>query len=828
MQNTQLKSSEIINVRIRKDVIERVNKDSVNRFIPMPCPAFSIQDSLFNIQYFLFFFLFLVSSLPCFAQEGMIKGIVTDSSGSPIPHACICTEGEGCRCMTDIKGEFTIEKIKEGTHRLKVTCFGYQPLIREITVKPGETLKLKLVLKEEIHELEQVEIIAKSKADELKESPQAVTVIEAKKYYGQSSSTADIINRSAGIRVRQDGGLGSAASFSINGISGKQVKFFLDGIPIDYYGAGMNINVIPVNQMERIEIYKGVVPISLGGDALGGAINIVSRKSWNSYADVSYSYGSFNTHKANLSSRIFLDSSSLFIGLQGFYNYSDNNYKIDVEVPNQFGNPEKRTVRRFHDRFSGYMGRIEAGLVNKKFADELVFGIMTSGINKEIQHNLIMSQPYGQAEYGQTSFGSTVKYQKYDLFKNLSADIFAGYNRNTSRFIDTTLNVYTWDGKVFTRKQYGGEISTSMNNLRLNSDNVIGRINLKYRINSKQSITFSSLHYNFYRKGTDPVAADYYQQDLFANPVTMYKQVSGLSYETKLFKEKLTSITSAKFYYFRSSGFSIDHGKSYSSVQHQDQLGISQAFKYQFNEKFLMKSSYEYATRLPDEYELFGDFYLLQPNAQLVPETSHNGNLGFIYKKSKYSFELNGFYRYVDEIIYLRTAQNFAQYQNLLKAEIKGVEFETILSPYKNFYLTLNATWQDLRSRTPVENSGTLDDRYIGARIPNIPYFFSNGEIRYEIKNFFKKNTLQLWWNANYIHSFFLYWEIDGRKDSKYAIPSQLIQNTGLSCSIPETHITISAEAFNLFNMKAYDNFGVQKPGRAFSMKLRYFINNFK
>jgi outer membrane receptor protein involved in Fe transport len=675
-------------------------------------------------------------------------------------------------------------------------------------------------------QLEEVVIQSKSKADELKESPYSNNAIEAKQYYTQSSATSDIINKSSGVRVRQSGGLGSAANFSINGVSGKQIRFLLDGIPLDYYGSGMDINVIPINQMERIEIFKGAVPIELGSDALGGAINIVSRKSRSNFADLSYSYGSFNTHKANLNSRLFLDSSKIFVGMMGFYNHSDNNFKVDVEIPNHLGNPEKRTTRRFHDRYSNYMGRLELGMFQKKFADELILGIMNSGVSKQIQHNLFMSQPFGQATFGQQSYGLNLKYVKYNLWKNLNLESFFGYNRNQSRFIDTTLNVYNWDGRIYTQKQYGGEISTSMNDLRLYSNHLLGRINASYQLNDYHSIVLNSLHNHYFRKGRDPVAADYYQKDIFATPVSMYKQTTGISHKAEFLRKRLVNIISLKFFYFDASGFSIDHGQLISSSQRQHQVGYSEAIKYQISPKTLIKASYEYATRLPDEYEMFGDFYLVQPNASLVPERSHNGNVGIIRKAKLWSLELSSFYRFVDKIIYLRTAQNFAQYQNLLKAEITGIEGEIQYKPFKNVTLSLNATYQDLRSRTPLENSGTLDARYIGARLPNIPYFFGNAELRYVLKSIFKRNNpLQVWWNVQYTNEFYLYWSIDGRKDSKYIVPSQLIQSCGLSYTFYKKALTLSGEAHNLLDTSAYDNFGVQRPGLSFSIKVLYNIS---
>ena len=54
-----------------------------------------------------------------------------------------------------------------------------------------------------------------------------------------------------------------------------------------------------MNFAERIEVYKGVVPVGFGSDALGGVINIVTKKRRHGWSlDASYSYGSFNTHKS--------------------------------------------------------------------------------------------------------------------------------------------------------------------------------------------------------------------------------------------------------------------------------------------------------------------------------------------------------------------------------------------------------------------------------------------------------------------------------------------------------------------------------------------------
>lgn len=782
------------------------------------------------MKVFLPFFCILIGTpLLSVAQKAIIAGIVKDKNEVLIG-AALVLENSSHGTATDIKGNFKMEGIEPGTYVLVVSYIGHKPFQKQITLGATEQVTLHVMLEEDISELNSVEVYARSEGAEVRESPQTVSVMEARQFYTQSASTADLINRMAGVRVRQDGGLGSTADFSINGISGKQVKFFIDGIPVDFYGAALGINVIPINLLDRIEVYKGVVPIYLSGDALGGAMNAVTRRERKDYIDAVYSIGSFSTHKASLNSKYFIGNRGFYAGMNSFYNYSANNYKVDVEIPDQSGVSQPATVRRFHDRFSNYFVRTEIGWLGNKYADEVALSLNLGGLHDEIQHDALMSQPYGKASFKENTRGLGLKASKTNLlFKGLSATFFMGYNHSRSIFADTTLNAYTWNGEIFTTRQYGGEINTSMNLLSFYTDNTLSRTVLHYKPNDRNQFVFSNLTHGFFRKGNDPVAARFYGKDIYQNPTSLLKNIAGLSYERSLFQAKLTSISAVKYYYFRSQGFLVNNSNEITGKkQSQEQVGISQAVKYEPSKKWLLKSSYEYATRLPDELELFGNYYLVRPNANLIPEISHNLNLGLLYSQAKLRFELNGFFRQVDNIIYLRTSRFFAQYQNLLNARIKGIEGDVSFTPFPFLFVSANVTYQDLRNKTLGDKSGTIDDRYVNARLPNIPYLFSNCEIRYASKNPSGKKQVQLWWNANYVHEFFLYWAIDGIKDKKAVVPTQFIQNTGISYSPFTSKLTVSFELFNMLNTKAYDNFNVQKSGRAYSVRLRYYVDDLK
>ena len=116
----------------------------------------------------------------------------------------------------------------------------------------------------------------------------------------QSVSAADVLRQSTGVAVRRSGALGSDASVELGGLSGGAVRIFYDGIPLEYIGAGFDLTNIPVGMIDRIDVYKGVMPIDKGTDALAGGINIVPRNYTNDRFEISYEGGSFNTHRGSL------------------------------------------------------------------------------------------------------------------------------------------------------------------------------------------------------------------------------------------------------------------------------------------------------------------------------------------------------------------------------------------------------------------------------------------------------------------------------------------------------------------------------------------------
>lgn len=109
-------------------------------------------------------------------------------------------------------------------------------------------------------------------------SVQNVRIITAKNIERQGAvNLKDVLSKELNVRVSNDNILGS--SMSLQGISGQNVKILLDGVPlIGRENGNIDLNQLNLSNIERIEIIEGPLSVIYGTDALGGVINLISKK----------------------------------------------------------------------------------------------------------------------------------------------------------------------------------------------------------------------------------------------------------------------------------------------------------------------------------------------------------------------------------------------------------------------------------------------------------------------------------------------------------------------------------------------------------------------
>lgn len=765
--------------------------------------------------------------------KGTIKGTVKDSLGQVIPGISLIIADTQKGAATNEHGQFQINDLPEGNHSLLITGVGYQQKKIAITIEENTVLVLQIQLSDHTELMNEVIVTSKSEVLEQREMPYAVNSIDTKPLHTQNLDINQVLNRTTGVRIREQGGLGSQFNFSLNGLSGRQVKFFINGIPMDYMGDAFNLNNIPVNLVDRVDIYKGVVPVALGSDALGGAVNIVTNQKINSYLDASYSFGSFNTHRAALNGRYRARQSGLTTKFLGFYNYSDNNYRMkDMDVFVE-GEEQQVDIKRFHDAYQSAMGLFEVGVTGKAWADELMIGTAYATLHKDVQSG-IYNTPVGEATVEESNQLFSTRYRKTDLFtKGLNVGLYAQFNALNSVSVDTSSNRYNWLGEIIrTENNSLGELVREKTIFEYDQSFSLQRANLAYVVNPNHQFTLNYIRSHVSRKGENRL--DTTEEEPFQSPNELSKHVTGLAYETHLFNDQLTTIFSAKHYYFdmlTKNAREFQQGEisieDISTQQHN--FGFSFSGRYFLSSNLYTKASFEKGYRLPEPQEIFGDGLRILATPQLQPESSLNTNLGLNYQQNfvnkSLQAETNFFWRDIDNYIFIQQQGVFSAYKNLLNVLSRGVELDLRLNVDKRFSVNTNFTWQDVMNNEEYIQGTSTKSRVYRDRMPNTPYFFANADIQYQFRDIGNKANISAYFAMNYVHEFYLYYPSTSQDKTKNTIPTQFLNHAGVTFATLARDYTVSLEVRNLFDAVAYDNFKMQKPGRALYIKLRYFLN---
>lgn len=784
----------------------------------------------FRITFLLFFISFITNA----QQLSKLEGMVVDENNIPLAGVNVYLKNTSYGTQTNLAGVYSFN-MPNGEYNLIVSYIGFKAVSQKINVTNSQ--KINFTLNEEAYTLDDVVVLGKTNAQVIREEAYAVEVVETKSFKNLSTNANDILGRISGVNIRQSGGVGSDFSLSLNGLSGNQVRIFLDGVPMDYFGSSLTLNNFSANLIERIEVYKGVVPIHLSSDALGGAINVITNQQTESFLDISYGLGSFGTNIASLNTQYRADS-GFTVKLKSFYNTSQNNYKVPVQLVNfETGreNDFATEVEHFHDAYNSKMVWLETGFTSTKFADKLLVGAMYSDNYSEVQQpaNAIGEAkiPYGEVTTEEEKFITNFSYAKNGLFTdNLSLNAyFVGvFSENRNR--DISDYRYDWFGnRTLSSDTSTGEIENRKTFLKLDSDNYLGNLNGEYELAENHSIAANySVNY-LTIKGSDEFKAQNNTQ--FNNPNTVNKQVIGLAYTNAFFEKKLKNTLFAKSYDYKINSLETNYQGIETNLFEVNRqnfgFGISSTFAFK---KLQTKVSFENAIRFPEAIELFGDGLNFVPSPSLLPEDSKNYNLGFIYRgkflKNEMVLSMNGFIRDAKNFILPQVQGIKIFHINNGRVLSKGVDFASSYARKNNFFFALNGTYLDLRDNNEFDTngSGNLNSLYKD-RVPNVPYLFGNVSVSYRKENLFKQNdNASISINENYVHPFFYRWESLGSED-KALVPQQLTTGLEFVYSMANEKYNASFGVTNLWNADVYDNFQQLRPGRTFNLKLRYFIN---
>ena len=781
-------------------------------------------------------FLLLLISISAFSQhKTMISGKVLSTEKTTVDFATVYLKGTNYGGTTNEEGIYHLQA-PAGEYTLVVSAIGYKTVEKPVKLMRGERTKMNVVISPQATELDEVVVVSNG-VTRLKRSAFNAVALDTKALQNSTQNLSEALAQAPGMKIRESGGVGSDMQLMMDGFTGKHIKIFIDGVPQEGVGSSFGLNNIPVNYAERIEVYKGVVPVGFGTDAIGGVINIITKKNRNKwFLDASYSYGSFNTHKSYVNfGQTF--RSGLTYEINVFQNYSDNNYYVDTPVKDfttgAINKKKIEHVKRFHDTYhnEAVIGKI--GFVDKKWADRLMFGFTYSHMYKDIQTGVRQEVVFGGKYRKGYSIMPSLDYRKRDFFvRGLDVVLTANYNKNMTNNVDTSSYEYNWRGEMRPLRIPGEQ---SYQNTRSDNNNWNGTLTANYRIGKAHTFTFNHVINAFRRSNQSLLNED---SEANAIPKETRKNISGLSYRLMPTEHWNLSVFGKYYNQFiagpvATSSAQDDYIRTTNSVS---AMGYGAAGTYFILKSLQAKLSYEKAYRLPTNEEMFGDEDLETGDISLKPENSDNVNLNLSYNETfgKHSVYVEGglIYRNTKDYIQrnisdLSGGKYGATYVNHGRVETKGYNISVRYGFANWVSVGGNFTQMNVRDNVKTVTSGTNQESLTyGARMPNLPYQFANSDVTFYWRNLWKKgNTLSVTYDNLYMHSFPLYSEAVG-SESEFVVPTQFSHNLTLSYGIQNGRYNISFECRNLTNEKLYDNFSLQKAGRAFYGKVRVYFGN--
>lgn len=213
---------------------------------------------------------------------GVMRGRVVDTNNQVLPGASVIIESLHTGVVSDVNGYYTLSNLQPGTYTVKVTYVGYEPKVMKLTVSSDKTAEQNFVLTDGV-ELKGIEVKGafhgQSKAINQQKNNFNLTNVVSADQVGKfpDSNIGDALKRINGINVQYD--QGEARFGQVRGTSPDLSSVSVNGnrLPSAESDArNVQLDLIPADMIQSIEVNK-VVTSDMDGDAIGGAINLVTK-----------------------------------------------------------------------------------------------------------------------------------------------------------------------------------------------------------------------------------------------------------------------------------------------------------------------------------------------------------------------------------------------------------------------------------------------------------------------------------------------------------------------------------------------------------------------
>ena len=764
-----------------------------------------------------------------FAQK-IVFGQITDGQTlQPLDGASVILENSNIGTISNHIGMFRMRLPSKSSRRIKVQYMGYKSrniiLNKKLCVNDSICCNVELQPKNNI--LSDVIVLGKSKAQRHREVPSAITIIDSQELKYKTATLNEILDNAAGIKVAQQGGLGNASRIIIQGMDGKRIGIFINGMPMGNSDE-FQLSSIPIDMVDEVEIYKGIIPAWLGGDGLGGAVNIRLKDFKKNHLEIAFEAASYNTYIGSLQLKHYLGKTSTALHAGATMNYAKNNYSFSS--PFELG----RIIHRDHDAYTH--DGFNVGISSQQWwFDQFDLTLSADYYRKEIQGGLMNVQNNIQHAFTRTRSASTsLSLEKSFLKGKLTAQFHSIVGLSLVNQVDTSHYCYDFIGNRFPSGSGRGEIGAVPNDSHDRHTTVRELLNLTYKIGNNQLVTWTTNYRYGCKMPKDELADSYSRLPTSGYPSRLHSIVSGLTHELKLYGGKFTNELGIKLFNHHSEVLPFAEAimlqdKLKASTNHSTMAGWSEAMALHLlpNNALTLKASVQSTVRMPIAEELFGDGVLLLPSEKLRPERSFNINAGAIWlinaiRYPQVRIGINTFYMSAKDMIKLMYSSMNMAYDNIGKVRVMGIDME--MESKLNRWLDLqgNITWQDARDMRK-EAVGGGENFHYRYRIPNMPYLFGNVGVRLHKDGLLSKSSSSAFASTfGFTKAFSYNWEAS--KHNTMLIPARYCWDVAVHHSFNK-RCQLSFEIRNILNRENWAEFRYPMERRTFHLKMKYIIN---
>lgn len=640
----------------------------------------------------LFFILFINGFLFSDNKPGSLSGLVIDNETqeiviSAVVHLKNFETGIYYKTESGLNGKYSFANLAHGKYVLSVYRIGFDDYSTEIMIEPSEQKILNIYIVPARIETEKINVTATRTEQTLQKTPSSISLVTSEEINSKNKITFDqVLEDVQGVTINRTSGI-NVSALSIRGSSdvagggiGNRVLLLLDGRPsLTGDSKGALWSLIPVSIIERTEVVKGAFSSLYGSSAIGGVINVITKKpTYKPYTSINLNGGFYQKLSDSLR---FTDKLLSFKGINVLHSNTLNkfSYLLNLDIKQNdgyaeqteynfysglgkftydlFGNRDLELTLQYTNSESGYphYWRVDPG----KYAEPYKTNPFYIGdkINKETQS---VDVNYNAVANSKTKYNSRFYY-----YKLYSKSI---YNPNNPVAIE-----YGKPGQTFET------FITSYN---------FGNISqVDYNINDRHYLIGGiDMQWNVVRSSpTEILYGDQQQYNLGA-----YVQE-----QWNIFLKNEIPVLSATI------GGRFDYNKFIGSFEEMKiSPKLSLLYSPQSKSPVLNNTSYRFllgrAFRAPSiaelyfKKELFGGFnFIYNPN--LLPEDMTSLEFGFRKQyKNRFNIDVSFFFNVYENLIqYVNigpTPNGPFQVQNVAKAQVRGFEFMIDYKSHSNLF----------------------------------------------------------------------------------------------------------------------------------------------